>query len=725
MGWFDKLVAAAEEEASELVAKGEKLVTGLVDGFVQQGKDAAKSAVSNARARAGAVGEQVAGVANQAVAGADALDPNVLLSAAERAAGDAIAAAGEQAEAAAARVAARVEAYAARATEMAAQQDAAARETYAQLYVGNYSDPYYEGKIGDETTPNAHRLVNTYRLTRYLHWDPANNDNAEYPAVVSIDLPFVQRITMQAPNAVSRTRNLSGGVYAEHAGFIQRTFVIEGRSGPVWNVEPASANTNELLQQLGISRFTSLRNFLEAYGKEHAENKNALVRFKDTRLVFTGTFESESHFCDVVNFNYRRSADTSTYSFEYSITLVTNGYATAQFQSGALVAVGSKEVPRWVPVDKFQETGYVFSAYEPDVDGLFFASWDDYLNSLWTFHTSAAAAESPFTAVNYLQNMRCSAIKDLRVATSVLSAALETSVWSLVGEAAARVKAKAFLGLTSYGLDLAHTLKGTAGTPCPTPAWSDLYYSISPYVNAGAAVVDYLIDQFGNNRGTDYTYSITNTPPVRPALQANVSTGPERPFAAVNYFLPANSTDAYSVAAAVLGDMNAYWRIIDLNNFRDAYTRADGTPLSPGSSVLVPSTTVPVARDQDVLGTDLLLVNGDLQLVGNNDVMRISGYANYTQNLMNRMKTPRGTNRVFPRYGLSATINSRSDSTVPSMIRQDVTSQVMQDHRTDDVGNLVLTELGDKVQVSMVVKAIAGPQRSFKFNYDLNSQVTA
>ena len=287
-----------------------------------------------------------------------------------------------------------------------------------------------------------------------------------------------------------------------------------------------------------------------------------------------------------------------------------------------------------------------------------------------------------------------------------------------------RVQAKAFLSFTSYGLDIAHSLKGSSGTPCPVPPWSDLYYGIVPYANAGAALIDYIYDQFGDNRGYDYTYSVENTPPVREGLQPTASTGPERPFAAINYFMPVNGADAYSVAAATLGDINAYWRIIELNNFRDAYTRADGTPLVAGSSVLVPSPRLPVSRENDVLGTDLLLVNGDLQLVGNNDVMRISGYANYTQNLLNRMRTPRGTNRVFPAYGLSSTIHTRSDSTVPSSIRHDVSSQVMQDHRTDDVGSLVLTELGDKVQVSMVVKTITGPKRSFKFNYTINAEVT-
>lgn len=718
MGWFDKLVSSAEKAATDLVDKAEALGQSIYDAAQKEVKDRATNAAKDAVGELGATGERVVGAAQQAAAGTDALDPNALLTAAQRAAGEQASGLAAQAKAQAEQAAATA-ARAVKNEKLAAQQDAADRDTYAQLYGGNYSDPYSEG------TEGKHTLVNTYSLTRYLHWDPANADQADYPEV-SVDLPYVQRITMQSPNAVARTRNLSGGIYAEHAGFIQRTFVIEGRSGPVWNVEPAAGDANVLLQQLGISRFTALRNFLEAYGKENAENKNALVRFKDTRLVFTATFESEAQFCDVVNFNYRRSADTSTYSFEYSLTLVTNGFTDRKFSSGSLLKVGSKDIPKWVPVDKFVKAGYVFAAYEPVLEGPFFATVQDRLNSIIAFHYASSRAESPFVATNYLQNMRCSVLKDLRVATSVLNSAVDTSIWTFVGagESKARVKAKAFLNLTSYGLDLAHTFKGTSGTPCPVPPWSDLYYGIVPYANAGAALIAYIYDQFGDNRGYDYTYSVENTPPVREGLQPTASTGPERPFAAINYFMSVNGADAYSVAAAALGDINAYWRIIELNNFRDAYTRADGTPLVAGSSVLVPSPRLPVSRENDVLGTDLLLVNGDLQLVGNNDVMRISGYANYTQNLLNRMRTPRGTNRVFPGYGLSSTIHTRSDSTVPSSIRHDVSSQVMQDHRTDDVGSLVLTELGDKVQVSMVVKTITGPKRSFKFNYTINAEVT-
>lgn len=597
-------------------------------------------------------------------------------------------------------------------TARSAVADAAKRESYSTVTTGNYSDPPRDGGTG--------LVVNVYQLTLYEFWN-APEDGQHY--METIELPYVQRITMQAPNAVARTRSMSGQIYAEHEGFVQRTFVIEGRSGPVWN----NPNDSGAADALAISRFTTFRNFLEKYGQTSNTNKNALVRFKDTRLVLNCSFESESHFCDVVNFNYRRSTDTSTYSFEYSITLVTNGFASlGQWAPGSLTARPTKNFSNYleevaaVPATVAEET--LRAAFDR-------ASRFPRSSLLLALDFARRLREEQVTfegSTNRLQNMSCSAIKDIRLAVSTLSALTDTSLFTApFVTAKQRADTKATLLLSSFGLDIAHQFKGSSGIACPTPPWSDLYYDIVPYAVAGATLIAYLADQFGNNRGYDYTYQVINEKPWREGLKPIADTGPERPFAAVNYFLPQNGADAYSIAYNVFGDINLFWRIVDLNNFRDAYTRGDGTPLAPGSSVLVPSNAVSANKDEDVLGTDLLIVNGDLRLVGNNDVMRISGYANYTQNLFHRMQTPRGTNRVFPNHGLLPGIHSSSASTVPALIRNDVRRQVIQDHRTSEVTNISLTELGDKVQVDMLVKPIAGPQRSFKFNYNLNSQVTA
>lgn len=607
-----------------------------------------------------------------------------------------------------------------------AQAEAAKKVLSSIITSGFYTDP--ESRINSEGQITG-QLVNIYTLTLYEHWNPDNPSDPTYERE-SVELPFVQRITMQAPNAVARTRSMSGAIYAEHATFAQRTFVLEGRSGPIWNVNAARAE-GDATERLAITRFTNLRNFLEKYAKMSAKNKNALVRYKDTRLVLLCSFESEIHFCDVVNFNYRRSSDTSTFSFEYSMTLVTNGFMGRTMFPGALM--GGRGVSEDSVTTEDQRRRAMERKTEADLLSAFREEQNTTIFSarrqVYRFYTRRQEQDVRFDRPKWYDDMSCTAIQDLRVAVSAINATLETSLFTstLAGGVTAKQQrdTKAALSWASYGLDIAHRIKGGRRLSCPVPPWSDLFYDILPYATAGSAVVKYLIDEFGNKRGYKYSYTIDRSYPVRPAFIDTTNTGPEQPFAAVNYFLPENGADAYSIAYNVLGDINLYWQIINLNNFRDAYTRDDGTPLSPGSSVLIPSTTVPANKDNDVLGTDLLLVNGDLVLVGNNDVMRVSGYACYTQNLGHRMQTPRGGNRVFPSYGLMASLHTSASSTITGNIRMDVYDQVMQDPRTREVRHIRLTELGDKVHINMVVTPISGPARSFQFNYDLNSRVTA
>lgn len=557
-----------------------------------------------------------------------------------------------------------------------------------QLYPSSYSDPVVTGTAANR------KLINVYELSLYDDWATAKPNKPS-----SVTLPDVQRITMQAPNALTRTRNLAGQVYAEHGGFIQRTFVIEGRSGPVWNLP-----TEDGAGQLAISRFTKLRNLIERYGRDSVANKNALVRNKDTRLTFQASFESEAHFCDIVNFTYRRSSATSTYSFEYSITLVTNGVAEKKYNGGFALTVG-KAVPVWE--SQKLRTFAALTAAE-----------------LAALPADSEAAANVFRPANAFKGLSCSDIHEWRQAASALNITLDTAIFTRTIAPEVVAGLKTGLAYNSYLTDITHSLKGARGLSCPVPPWSDLYYNWLP-AGTGVTTLAALLANTPSFSGFNNQYRTADVLfPVRRAFITETDTQPPPPFTAVNYFLPDSGADAHSVAAAVLGDRNQWWRIVALNRLRDAYTRSDGTPLAPGSSLLIPDPTVPNVKDNDVLGTDLLIVNGDLELAGSNDIMRVKGYANYTQNLLHRMHTPRGSNKVFTEFGLSPTIHTDSSSTVLATIRNDIRDQVNQDHRTDSVTDIQITELGDKVQVSMVVKAIASDQRSFSFNYNLSSEVT-
>lgn len=565
------------------------------------------------------------------------------------------------------------------------QSDQNAGQAYSTLEFGSYDDPVAVSPGGV--------VSNTYSLLFFEDWDVSKTNFA-----ASVDLPYVNRIAMTAPNAMKRTRGMDNSVYVEHAGFAQRTFTIEGRSGAVWN-PPDDLNV------LNISRFTKLRNFLELYGKTSAVNKNALVRGKNTQLVLRFSFEDEEFLCDVVDFSYRRNTDTSTYSFEYTLTLITNEHLGKKRRSSALLdGAGDR----------------------PDVPWEFFETWwgsqteaiDVKFPNLFKGLTGLARQQgSPIKYPNLFTQLTCDGIVKARLFVAQLRLWLEELERRAPQNQAQIARIRYELGTMALLIDISLLAKGRSGSPCPAPPWSDLYYRLAGGYATATQLRDALAALFGGEVPQDsfIFYEPQNQFPARQAFYQ------ARPVLPTGYFdtwvIPEQGADAFSIAYYVFGDRNLYWRIIAINDMLDAYTRGDGTPLVPGTTILIPSEGKTSTKSQDILGTDLLIVNGDLQLVGNNDVQRISGYACYSQNLTHRMQTPQGSNKVFPEYGLRPDIHGNASSSIVSELRANVRDQLHQDYRTDKVTRLTLQEQGDKVRISAVVTPISGQASNISFTY--------
>lgn len=555
--------------------------------------------------------------------------------------------------------------------------------------------------VFDDPSPQA-----VYTLRFYEDWPVKDN---QPNAGISVDLPYVNRVAMTAPNAVVRTRGMDGTVYAEHAAIPERTFVIEGRSGAI------SRPTRDAEAGLDIRRFTNLRNLIETYAATSARNKSALVRFKDSRLILDFSFEDEAYFCEVVDFQYRRSTETSTYSFEYTLTLVTNAPHARVSEPISLKSwKAAAEVPKPLgnATPGTAELEGANEAFAREVEKAF-------IDKILRLDSFFRGAEQSARTTNPLESFTCDELYDLRAGITVLSGALDNTLFTYTMREGVRARIKTFLARNSYALDLVHSLKGSNSSGCPVPPWTNTAYRIMPYTNLAAEFIRMLNPARAADTTSMQVY-LPYRPGFLPALPTNPAQGPEQDFV-----VPQGMTSANDIADFWFGDASMAWRIIDLNRMRDAYTFGDGTPLAPSSVIRLPSPALPVAKNGDVLGTDLLLENGDLVLVGFNDVKRISGYANYSQNLMNRMKTFRGHNKVFPNYGLPDNVLSSAGSTIPATIRTQVKDQVRQDHRTAKVERTTLNELGDKVQVDVVVTPIAGPKGRLTFYYNLDSGVTS
>jgi hypothetical protein len=517
--------------------------------------------------------------------------------------------------------------------------------------------------------------------------------------VRAVTLPYVNKITVSAPNSVIRTRSLDGVVYAEHAGFIQRTFVLEGRSGSLRGLAQ---------NELDIAKFTSLRNFLEKYAQTGSRYKNALLRAKDTQLVLDCTFEDEKFFCDVVDFQYRRSAATSSLSFEYTITLITNSF------------MGRNAAPIYTRPSK---EALVSDAAIAASAAAMQAAWDASvangeahrrnLASVAALHQDMLRSDGS-AIVNLAESLTCSEIYDLRLGVAAAHNEVNRAAILGIGTVTQRTDQKLSLAAMSSVIDMGMVFKGGSAMTCPTPIWSEWYYGT---INPIASTILMLAIR---ERSPGFVPQVQEGEsaglPYRPAFSDAIYTPPTT-GQYVDATLSDGQDNAYDIAAWWFGNPDLYWRVILANNLRDAYTRDDGTRLAPGSTIKLPDVTKPAVRDNDILGTDLLIVEGDLQLAGNSDVQRISGYANFSQNLTHRMRTERGSNKVFPQHGLRANFIGGADSSIVAELRTDVKNQLRRDHRTDSVERLQLTELGDKVAISVLVTPITGNASQFNFNY--------
>lgn len=189
-----------------------------------------------------------------------------------------------------------------------------------------------------------------------------------------------------------------------------------------------------------------------------------------------------------------------------------------------------------------------------------------------------------------------------------------------------------------------------------------------------------------------------------------------------------------SIAAAVLGDPDAWAFLAAFNGASDAYSVAGGAPLAAGTTVLIPAPALgngltSAASAADLYGTDLLLdfATGDLVLADETylmqdnsgfsfetaddraDVAYVSGEANFMQALTNRMLTPRGQVPFLKNYGVFPM--SPGDPLTPTVLASSVSTmrdQFLRDPRVRSLRRMEVLEDGDAVDVSVSVQGITG-----------------
>lgn len=175
------------------------------------------------------------------------------------------------------------------------------------------------------------------------------------------------------------------------------------------------------------------------------------------------------------------------------------------------------------------------------------------------------------------------------------------------------------------------------------------------------------------------------------------------------------------VAEAYLGDRSAWPTVARLNDMTSAWTLPDGTPLSAGDVILAPAPAVggglQQGHDGDIWGTDLLLRDKDLVLVGNTptDFASVSGPNNYRQALQVRLGTVQGDSAVWPTLGLPRVVGEPSTAEQAGLVASHARSQLLADRRTAGVEDIVVTDAGPSLLVDAVVRPVSGPRLPVRY----------
>ncbi len=491
----------------------------------------------------------------------------------------------------------------------------------------------------------------------------------------SVLCPFVHNLQALAPSALTRTFPLDGPVYEEHAGFREKRFRLQGRSG---------------FSEYYLGVFHKFRNFLEKVQEKQKQNRNAFVRGVDYKLILNFAWEGEAYYCSIVQFAYIRDKATSRLSFEWSLDLVTNGVVGGKWRVPdnlkAYLDGGADADAHWLathPCHRRAAAALAGASQETKA-----AVGDDVLNM-------DVLDESPLQLEVLDESPQIDQVIEVR-------GGLDQTVNSL---ATSRTSGAGF----DFGLQRDLYTQATDKSARLYDAWDD-FDSLQRAEQRWNVmyILGWLSDLYmGASASLGYVFERVWDQPV----PANALPRPRRPLPNLPQPMAAWTTTggdqtAFDVAAAATGSRNNWRAIVDLNGMLDARTNGDGSFLGPGQVLLYPLEGGLTGGSEDLYGTDLLVRDGDLVANGDDDILLVGGLENLTQNIGHRILTTRGENPAFPQFGLQKIVGEKTTENFGGAVLSDIKTQVTADHRVFRLLELRIDTTGDVVTATFNVEAV-------------------
>ncbi len=483
------------------------------------------------------------------------------------------------------------------------------------------------------------------------------------------------------------------------SGYVEERISIQGMSGEeersrlLVEARPdQSFSTTSVMY--GVAYFEAFLAFLKDYEDDAARYRSASRRdpVNAPQLIFRALKEGLAWYVDRVKPVVPRRVGSSRHSYEYTLTMVTEGVAKAR-PYGDLVADPARALP-------IAETG----ASEALKQAAGPRRRADLIRSSATGDVSAQTLRRAIARIpGDLAQLRAPVDTFARQAAEAVE---------LVEEA---VRAG-----SGFPREVAASIKIYADRAAKSVyrIWDEMAV---PLRDRARGVRDELRTAIGSVRRAVQRLLGTAGTKLAPPGDQQLVLGGSRAQARAGRFVRVirilDGEDLAAVAQRVLGTPGRWEELLELNGMPSAWELSDGRPLEAGAVLYAPVDDVdidrrPDADPADALGTDWrwdfrrqdIVAEGDAAT----DFARVSGLPNLRQACLRRGTTPQGRVRVFPQMGMPFALGQNATDEGAALFASQAVTQFGADPRIKAVRNVEVVRYANILRARLGVVAVTG-----------------
>lgn len=500
----------------------------------------------------------------------------------------------------------------------------------------------------------------------------------------------------------------------QSAGIVEQHWVFEGRSGEEER-EVTFVDTSQNATRLiagGVEIFEEFLRFLRDYEDDKRRYQSTYSRDpnKAPKMIVRALKQGLAYYCDDIRITPRTAVGSSRCSYEYTLTLTTEGEAKVEAYADlvndpvrSLQVSEEKAAEAFVPkssndVGQRAVSGLPLVGTNTDkakaLNAVVTAPRHSTLDELATF-----VAELPAEA-GMFRSIAEGFAEQVAQATEFVSRPIESGlgfprdVASNMAIYANRAIQAAYRAWDALDVSLRDRLREV----------KDRFRSIARRIGRGSVRV---LGAAGAKLGSE--------PQLGQTAVASGTVQAQQGQAARMVRLGLGD-DLLSLAERFLGSADLWREIASLNGMVSAWQLADGRPLQAGTPLLVPvddaAAVRPEADPSELYGVDLrwdfrrqdILVEG----TSPTDFAAVRGKHNLRQAMLRRATVVQGRCRVFPRLGMPDLVGRNSSAELAALHASRIVSQFAGDRRIRRVRNVRIQSVANIFSVKLTVDGVGG-----------------